>query len=190
MRKIAFFGPAASGKTWCANHLVDKHNFEKVAFADKLKEIARDLFGVTGKNGPDRKVLQDLGQKMREIQEDVWINYLLKNVEGTSLALEKDYKSGWLLTQPIGGWVLDDLRYVNEAAALREDGWTLIMVATPQEIREWRLTTLYPDTPLSSYYHASEQEWQEIQPDYVVSSDSEATRVELDKILELDGVIK
>lgn len=197
MNKIAFFGPAASGKTWCANYLVDKHNFKKVGFADKVKEVAADLFGVNGKNGSDRRVLQDLGHGLRAIKEDVWINYLLNRVDLLEVA-NADIKQHkferpdceWAHGEEFDGIVLDDLRYINEADALRANGWTLIMTATPQEIRNLRLASLYPDTPLSSYYHASEQEWVDIEYDYVVESVSEdKTKQSLDKILELDVLI-
>lgn len=161
--KLAFYGPASSGKTWSANYLVQNHNFVRVAFADKLKEIASDLFHVTGKNGADRKVLQDLGQKMREIQPDVWVDYLLNTVNEYEGTLNR-----WQFKDNPTGIVLDDLRYVNESIALRNAGFKLVYVSTPQETLEWRRSSLYPDTPLSSYYHDSETEWKGIEPDYSV----------------------
>lgn len=169
--RIAFFGPAASGKTFCANHLILKHGYEHIAFAAKLKEIARDLFKVYGKNGNDRKILQDLGTKIREIKEDAWIDYVLRQAD----AISPDRKL-----------VLDDLRYINEADALRAHGWTLVMVSTHEKVREWRLAKLYPQTPLSSYYgHASEQEWMEIAADYIVISEQEdVAKNSLDVMLE------
>lgn len=152
--KLAFYGPASSGKTWSADYLVKNHNFVRVAFADKLKEIAAELFNVYGKNGADRKVLQDLGQKMREIEPDVWINHLLSTV-----AFYETHREGI---------VLDDLRYTNEADALRNAGFKLVYVSTPQAELERRRVSLYPDTPLSSYYHDSERDWAFIEPDYTV----------------------
>jgi hypothetical protein len=171
MNRIAFYGPAASGKTWCADYIRDHYiGYAKVAFADKLKEIALDLFNVQGKNGNDRVILQNLGGKLREIDPEVWIKYLLKRVKQIG-----DYT----------GFVLDDLRYVNEAAALRDAGFTLIMVNTSREVRESRMLRLYPETPLSVYYHASEREWAQIVPDdFVVSETPEEAKKHLDLLME------
>lgn len=159
--KLAFYGPACSGKTFSANYFVQQ-GYKKIAFADKLKEIAEDLFDVTGKNGSDRKLLQNLGQKMREINPNVWINYLLDTIK-------------YLETNHIyPGYVLDDLRYENEAIALRKAGFQLIYVSTPQEILTQRRRSLYPDTPDRSYYHDSETGWKRIAHDYTVDGSDPA----------------
>lgn len=170
MNKIAFYGPASSGKTWCAEYLRLSYGYSRVAFADKLKIIASELFNVHGKDGSDRVTLQVLGLKMREILPSVWIDYILKRVAYTT---------------EVSLWVLDDMRYSNEADALRAAGWTLIMVTAPSEVRAGRLLALYPNTPASVYYHASETEWLSIDPDYIVTSvDPEDTKKQLDNILE------
>lgn len=183
--KIAFFGPAASGKTWCADYLVNAYRYQKVSFAAKLKEIASDLFNVQGKNGRDRKILQDVGQKMREIEPNIWIDHLLTTVDNFEHSVEL-----WQFKDNPKGFVLDDLRYGNEADALRSAGFRLVKVDVPDEIREWRLSTLYPDTPLSAYYHASEQEWAHILPDHTVESVvKDQTEQELDAIVGMEKFV-
>lgn len=176
--KIAFYGPAGSGKTWCANYVHDHYHFRKIAFAGKLKEIAKDLFNVRGKNGSDRKTLQDIGQKMREIRSSVWIDYLLDTA--------KTYEGEHYSDHP--GFVLDDLRYVNEGIALRDAGFTLIRCHVPQDTLEQRRRALYPDTPALSYYHASESEWEQIVPDYEVESTDNSAKDVIQKIVrEING---
>ena len=44
-----------------------------LSFADKIYDIAYDLFDMKEK---DRKLLQDIGQKMREIDEKIFIKYI------------------------------------------------------------------------------------------------------------------
>ena len=165
--KIAFFGPATSGKTWSAKYLLDNYIFARVAFADKLKSICSELFGVTSKNGTDRQILQAVGQKMREIDPDVWIKYLLNTVKYV-----EQFK-GTAYVPPVN-IVLDDLRYANEALALKEAGFLLVHVDVPHPVLEWRRASLYPDTPLSSYYHDSEADWPHISSDYTVTGTSPA----------------
>jgi hypothetical protein len=77
-QRIAFFGPMVSGKTYCADILVHTKYYKKVAFATKLKQIAKELYGVEGKAGNDRTLLQTLGQDLRKYDTDVWVKYLLQ----------------------------------------------------------------------------------------------------------------
>jgi hypothetical protein len=178
--RIAFFGPMASGKTWCADYLVKEHGYIKISFAGKLKEIAADLFGVHGKDGADRLVLQQLGQKMREIRENVWIDYILKGLDN-SYTYSYD-ENDQIKCRPMR-FVLDDLRYVNEADALRKAGFTLIIASAPDSIREQRLAMLYPNIDPASYYHDSEQEWKRIDPDATVYSVGPRAISDIEKFL-------
>lgn len=70
---IFLIGKQRAGKDTVADYLVRKYGFKKAALADKLKEVASDLFQMEGK---DRGLLIELGTKMREIDPDVWIKWL------------------------------------------------------------------------------------------------------------------
>ena len=71
--KIGLIGKMCSGKTYVGNILSRRCALKKFAFADKVKDIAKDLFGMKNK---DRALLQQIGQSMRNIDPNVWINYL------------------------------------------------------------------------------------------------------------------
>jgi hypothetical protein len=176
--RIAFYGPMCSGKSWCANYLVNNQGFRKVAFADKLKEIAYQLYGVAGKDGESRTVLQDLGQHLRKIDEDVWIKYALSEIQRIERWGEKMRE----FENPIS-IVLDDLRYINEAQALKDNGFKLVLVLVEPEVREERIRTLYPDTPAQALLHDSEQEWLSIAPDAIVESTDYGVTKQLDKLI-------
>jgi uridine kinase len=63
--KNGICGKMCSGKTTLANYILSKNpNYKKFSFADKLKEIAKDLFFMEKKN---RNLLINIGTKMREI---------------------------------------------------------------------------------------------------------------------------
>jgi len=80
--RVAFSSKMQVEKTTSAEYLVRKYGFVKLAFADKLKEIACDLFPEQFESGEKpRKLLQDLGIKMREIDEDVWVKYVLRIIK-------------------------------------------------------------------------------------------------------------
>jgi dephospho-CoA kinase len=97
---IAFIGKFASGKTYFSDMLKQKLEEKeittyRISIAQKIKDLAKDLFDMQKK---DRRLLQLLGAKMREVDKDVWIKYLILNVKRNNL-------------QP---FIIDDVRFVNE----------------------------------------------------------------------------
>ena len=83
------------------------------------------MFGWDGKkNEAGRKLLIDLGEKMREISPDVWIRYVIKNIK------------------PGENVVIPDIRYKNEASWIKANNGILIRVIRPAleklDKEEWR----------------------------------------------------
>lgn len=91
-------------KTHISNILSRICALKKFAFADKVKEIAKDLFNMKHKN---RELLQKIGQSMRVIDKYVWINYLLYKINNEDRV------------------IIDDIRYPNELI-LRDRGFIII----------------------------------------------------------------
>lgn len=158
--RVAFYGPMCSGKTWCANYLTNHHpNWAKVSFADRLKSLAYEFYGITGKDGNNRTILQQLGQDIRKHDPNIWINLTLRRIQNLEIASVK-YPPNI---------VIDDLRYTNEAEFLKRNGFILVQCTVPEDIRQDRISKLYPNTDSNNLSHASEQEWANIPADYVVS---------------------
>lgn len=154
MKNVAFFGPMCSGKTYMANYLAERYEYEKLGFATKLKEVAADLFDidVSNKNDKTRKLLQGFSDDVKKWGgEDIWVKIFLKNI------------TPWPT-------VCDDLRYTFEADALREAGFLIIQVMSSEPIRQERIASLYPDTSDEAQQHKSEQDYKNIVPDYIVYS--------------------
>jgi cytidylate kinase len=121
--KIAIYGPMCSGKTTVANIIKElEPRYEIFSFGKKIKDIASDLFEMEGKN---RSLLINIADKMREIDEDIWAKYIIKQTKS------KDF------------CIIDDLRFQNELNYL--DDWIIISLITSDEIRIQRLKKLYPD---------------------------------------------
>src|SRR4051812_46597071 len=112
----AFYGGPGAGKTTCPEYLVSQHGLKKLSFAEPLKQIAVMLWG--DEAFKDRGKLQKLGTMLREIDEDVWVNPLLRKVE------ESD--------API---VVDDCRFPNEFWRLKEKGFIMIRVLADEATR-------------------------------------------------------
>ncbi len=123
--KIGILGRMGSGKTSLANEFIKQcPYFVRLAFADKVKQIASELFQMKYK---DRRLLQNIGGKMREINPDVWANYVINKAKGFSHV------------------VVDDVRYENEVTKLREAGFTIIYLDIDRETQLNRLKITYPD---------------------------------------------
>jgi len=68
---VALAGPRGSGKSTIAQHLVNDHGFERLAFSDVLREIAM-LAGSERVN--DRQYLSDLGRVLRFYEPEFLLN--------------------------------------------------------------------------------------------------------------------
>jgi hypothetical protein len=134
---IGLSGKFCSGKSTVASYLVKHYGFEQRSFAAKLYEICTDLFGMTGK---DRTLLQDVGMKLREIDRDVWVRYVLHSLTGHENV------------------VITDVRYSNEYQAIRQISHSvLIRLECPADVRMDRHQKLYGDLPTGKQiYHRSE----------------------------------
>ena len=140
--RIAVTGKMCSGKTTLCNYLCSvEPRFQIFSFGRKVKDCATDLFGMNPLV-KDRPLLTSLGQKMREIDSEVWINYVIKQCSDIEFCL------------------VDDLRYQNEYEALVKNGFKIIQLEVSDELQEKRIREIYPDNfedHLSARTHLSEQ---------------------------------
>jgi dephospho-CoA kinase len=134
--KIAICGKMASGKTTIADHL-SLDGFVVVSMAGEVKRVGRELFGmkIGEKNRP---LLQQIGMKMREIRESVWLDCLIREANEHELV------------------VCDDVRFVNEAHTLKEHGWILIKLVISDDLQKQRLQDTYGDDWKVHWYNRSD----------------------------------
>ena len=88
------------GKDTLGSYFVKNHNFSRLAFADKLKEIARDFFYWNGeKDQKGRELLINLGTVAgRTYKENIWTQHIIDTIERFSLPRV----------------VITDCRFINE----------------------------------------------------------------------------
>jgi len=135
LSNVAFIGKFSSGKTYFSDVLKQKLEEKgikayRVSIAQKIKDLAKDLFDMQTK---DRRLLQLLGAKMREVDQDVWIKYLILNVKRNSL-------------QP---FIIDDVRFVNEYNLIKQSfsNFKVFKLATDEEQRMNMYENLYGRRP-------------------------------------------
>ena len=133
---IGLCGAAGCGKGSAAYRLVNAHGFREMAFADPLYAAVAAITGKTadwlkdrvhkerpipwcGGKSP-RELLQLLGTEFgREmIHTDIWVMRAMRSVQ-------KAREEG------LAGVVITDVRFDNEAAAIREEGGFIIEVVRP-----------------------------------------------------------
>lgn len=126
---IALCGRKGSGKDEAAKILVGYAGFQSIAFADPLREISKIAFGLTDKEMSDRmlkeaslrrypydsprEILQYVGTEgFRSRWPEVWIECAKRRIREINAP----------------GVVITDCRFLNEAAAVREMGGSIIKI--------------------------------------------------------------
>ena len=133
---IAFGHRRRVGKDVATRALVDmlaERNVPalRVSFADGLKEVCTDIFGWAGLQGPafyeeyprekeevlpalglsPRAIWIEVGNKLREVYEDVWLDLALNQPKGRKAVI-----------------IISDLRYPNEVAKIRAAGGVIVKI--------------------------------------------------------------
>lgn len=160
MVKIAFCGKMTSGKTTSANIIKNhlKKNGENVvilSFADRLKELAIELFNMDP-NKKDRKLLQNLGQTLREFDKNVWINVVVNKINN----LDSDVHI-----------LIDDLRMPNEYEVLKQLGFIIVRLEVSKQTQIERLINLYPSNyidHIEKLSHCTENSLDNYDMDHVI----------------------
>jgi len=117
--RIAFAGKSRSGKTTSANYLLRTYGFVKISFTGKLIEFAHEFFPDRFESGKKHQdLIQALHEKLREIDPDVWVKYVLRKIE----MLPKD-----------ADIVIDDLRYSNDYGAVKSLGFLVVRLEKSNE---------------------------------------------------------
>lgn len=128
---VALSGKASSGKDVVASMLKGK-GFKHRAFATQVKRIAKQMFDLTEEEVNDailkeevnlrwgktpRAILQQIGVKLREIHPDIWVQYVFNDFELYDMDKER--------------FVISDMRFPNELAAIRAAGGFCVRIHRP-----------------------------------------------------------
>lgn len=141
MARIALVGNMRSGKDTFADVLINEYGYTRIAFADELKRICKELFPEQFTNGnKPRKILQDVGQCMRSIDYDVWVKALGRKIEHCN---DKNL-------------VITDVRYPNEVAYLRDNGFIIVQIIVYRSIIVGRCKATDPNFNPMQLEHESE----------------------------------
>jgi hypothetical protein len=159
LRIIGVCGRKRHGKDSVGRILRDHYDYNLTAFADAVKRVAMDVYGLTWeqcygeetqKETPverwglsPRTIMQRIGTEVgRSIHPETWIRNTLDNIQKASLGAgfiqRDDFQQEFLQSHPGDPkprWVITDVRFPNEAQAIRDSGGIILKVVRPSLVR-------------------------------------------------------
>lgn len=163
--KIALFGKIRSGKDTVGKILIEEYGFNRYAFGDGIGNIIKEYFPEAWAGGKPREHYQFIGQQLRELDSNVWVNYLLHNIKKDEEILR--FKYGYNKPYKV---VVTDGRQINEAEKLQEQGYLIIKVTCPEEIRIERMKRAGDVFTPESLKHDTELQVDLIKPDIEIDN--------------------
>lgn len=164
--KIAICGTLRSGKDSVAKLIRSKEDFYTFAFSEGIWATIKLLFPkeyAKRHEEKPRKLLQDIGQGMRQVDSNVWIQYTFNRIihSGAEKVL------------------ITDLRQLNEYEALKEAGFYIVRVDARPEVRIARAKAAGDNFNIRDMLHETERHVQNFKVDFDI--DNNGTFEELDK---------
>lgn len=158
--KLAFVGKMRSGKDTAATRLATQHGFTMLAFGTALKASAHDIFPDVPRS-PKPRALYQFMNVMREYDADVWIKHVERSV---GYALDRKSTTGIVIT---------DARQANEIAWCRANGFTIVRVTAPDDVRIARAQAVGDVFDWEALTHPTETEVDGFDADYTVVNDGD-----------------
>ncbi|WP_207732372.1 AAA family ATPase [Heliobacterium chlorum] len=155
--KIALTGKMRSGKDAAADYLVDHYGFKKFAFGDAIRNLCKELFPSADQDGKPRELYQNVGQALRDVDPDVWVNYVLRQIERE--------------TGPDDDIVITDLRQWNEYFSVLEAGFDVVKINSSATTRIQRMKRLGEPIQLAQFNHETEKFVEQIDVDFEITNE-------------------
>ena len=188
---IGLCGFAGSGKGTLADILVENHDFHKISFATKLKDVASVMFGW------NRDLLEGITDESRAWREEVdeyWSNELEQEVTprimlqlfGTDCVRKNLHNNIWvsivkktLIDNPDVNWIIPDVRFPNEVDVIQQELNSSVWWIRRGELPDWYRTAAIDNETDTNYMiinhpkvHESEYKWINTQFDNVIENNS------------------
>jgi hypothetical protein len=163
--KIGILGEIRAGKDTVAQLIA--HELEKVgntkptqflAFADGIHKVIELTMPEVYVKGKPRKELQHIGQSLRQLKPDVWIDMLFNSIR---YRIADDYGMNIIIT---------DVRQPNEAQRLQEKGFKIIKVTASEEVRMQRAKDNGDNFSPEDFKHETELVIHQCPYDYLIDN--------------------
>lgn len=165
--KIALFGKMRSGKNTVADVLIKTLGFKEYAFSTGIHEIINNYYPEAKAEGKPRHHLQFIGQQLRELDQDVWVKYLLNSVGETDANI-----------------VVTDGRQLNEAQILKDHGYIIIRIEADEKERIKRIKALGDKFTPDLFEHETEKQVDLVEPHVTMFNNGSIEDLE-DRVINL-----
>lgn len=167
--KVGLLGEFRSGKNTVADYLTEHYGAAQFAFATDLKNGFHKEFPHIPANPKPRKGYQLYGELKRYVYgQDYWINLTLGDVKYAEIDGER---FGYVTEEQPLFPVITDVRYPNEAKRLKEEGYIIIKIETPLEVKLERAKTAGDNFNPEDLNHESEKHIKDMSSDYIIYND-------------------
>lgn len=116
--RIALFGKLRAGKSAVADYIADKYECDIIEFSHGVQEVV-DVLYPEFKGVKNRELLIEVGQHMRKLDKDVWVNVVKHKI----------------LNSKKPNVLVSGVRQQNEIDMLKELGFITIQVDASEETR-------------------------------------------------------
>lgn len=166
--KLALCGRMRSGKDAIAEYLVANYGFKRFAFGDGIREVCRQLYLEQFEGGAKpRALLQGVGQSLRAFDEDVWVKRTIYDIN-TEIFSNATVMGDRVLSS--ARIVVSDLRQPNEERALRSEGFVIIRVTAPEDLRIQRMIAVGDAFNPDDLTHDTESYVDSFEVDYEITN--------------------
>lgn len=178
--KIALVGKARTGKDAIGKLLIDNYGFKRFAFAEGITEIINTYFPESFEKGKPRGHYLHIGQTLRELNPNVWVNYTKRNIDK------------YLRENENGRIVITDCRQLNESNFLKDHGFVIVKVVAPVQTRLERMESLGDNFTIDDLEHDTEKQVDLIIPDLIIENDGSIEQLirkvnTIIKLLKIEG---
>ena len=166
---IGICGLIGSGKDTIADYLIRKHNFQKISFADKLKDSVSVMFDwdrelLDGKTDESRAWREEIDEYWTKETGETITPRLVLQLFGTECMRDGFYDGIWvsltkkkILDNPETNFVIPDVRFPNEAKMIHSIGGQVWRVKRGEDPAWFTAWVEYGTEPKD--VHPSEWAW-------------------------------
>lgn len=149
--KIAVYGKLRAGKSAVCDYIADKYDCEILEFSGAVQEVV-DIMYPEKKGTKERTLLVNVGQHMRKLDVDVWVNIIKHKI----------------INSKAPNILVAGVRQQNEYDMLKELGFTFIQVEASETTRVERCIQAGDNFSKESLRNSTELVMDEWTPDYLI----------------------
>lgn len=167
--RLVIAGCIRSGKSSLSAYAEKKYHMVPFAFGDKLKDDFHKEYPHVPRYPKPRKGYQLFGQLKRYVYgDDYWVDLCFKEIDRIRQAANYYNSTG---SEIAFSPIITDARQPNEFERCRKEGYKIIKVVAPLELRMERARAAGDKFKEEDFYHETELYIANLEADYTIHND-------------------